>query len=144
MFSSTDLDKRNSNVPFVNSGSGDESPTFVRAAHKSLFLKDVAIQPSKEEPLRPKSSFSKREKWMIVAVILLVILCLIFIVLFATSGKKGNDQREWSCESPTCISLASGKSNRCNHVPLGCSNLCRSSCFQIVAFRLNLCTRDIE
>lgn len=101
----------NANYKYLEKGRGDESPSFIRAAHRSVLFDDVKIQPTSEKPLHSKSGLSKREKWMIAGLILLAVLCIVFIVLFATSGKEekkkarerpDNESKEW-------ITLASGE-----------------------------------
>lgn len=89
---------------------GDESPSFIRAAHRSVIFEDVEIQPTSEKPLYKSDGLTKREKWMIVGLILLAVLCIIFIALFAKATKGGekvskdsdNQSKEW-------ILVASGK-----------------------------------
>ena len=93
---------------------GDESPSFVRAAHKSIIFDDVEIQPTSEKPLYRKSGgLSKREKWMIAGLILLAVLCIIFIALFAKAakgGKKASEKPEKDDrESRQQILMAAGK-----------------------------------
>ena len=94
---------------------GDETPIFVRAAHRSLYLNDVdhEIQPSSEKPLNPTSSkLTKREKWMIAGIVLLTILLIIFIVLFAKAKGKQVMISESQSGKPSkaSITLAAGKS----------------------------------
>lgn len=88
----------------------DESPSFIRAAHRSVLFDDIDIQPTSEEPLRKSARLSKREKCMIAALILLAALCIVFIVMFAkaskgekkTSSTPDNAPKEW-------ITASSGK-----------------------------------
>ncbi|KAL9970072.1 hypothetical protein ACROYT_G022394 [Oculina patagonica] len=83
---------------------GDESPSFIRAAHRSIIFDDVEIQPTSEKPLYRKSDgLTKREKWMIAGLILLGVICIVFIALFAKAAKGGkktgeeprNESKEW-------------------------------------------------
>jgi len=99
------------NANYLVKGRGDESPAFVRAAHRSVLFDDIDIQPTSEKPLHRESSrLSKREKWMIAGLILLAVLCIVFIVLFAKASKgekkpslmPENKSKEW-------ISVSSGK-----------------------------------
>lgn len=94
---------------------GDESPSFIRAAHRSVICDDVEIQPTSEKPLYGKSDgLTKREKWMIAGFILLAVLCIVFIALFAKAAKRGEKtSQEQQYESKEWILVASGK---CVHI----------------------------
>ena len=93
------------NANYLVKGRGDESPSFVRAAHRSVLFDDIDIQPTSEKPLHRESArLSKREKWMIAGLILLAVLCIVFIVLFAKASRRGekkpshmpeNKSKEW-------------------------------------------------
>lgn len=101
------------NANYLVKGRGDESPSFIRAAHKSVLFNDIDIQPTSEKPLRRESArLSKREKWMIAGLILLTVLCIVFIVLFAKASKgekkpshmRENKSKEWiSASSGKCV-----------------------------------------
>ena len=104
--SSENVDLLNSN--YLHGKQADESPSFVRAAHRSVYFDDVEIQPSSEKPLSsPSSALSKREKIMIAVIVLLTILLIVFIVLFAT--KSGKEKSKETRPSKAQISLAAGK-----------------------------------
>lgn len=104
------------NANYLVKGRGDESPSFIRAAHKSVLFDDIDIQPTSEKPLRRESArLSKREKWMIAGLILLAVLCVVFIVLFAKASKgekkprymPENKSKEWiSASSGKCVRSA--------------------------------------
>ncbi|XP_078374601.1 endothelin-converting enzyme homolog isoform X1 [Oculina patagonica] len=88
----------NNNANYIEKGRGDESPSFIRAAHRSIIFDDVEIQPTSEKPLyRKADGLSKREKWMIAGLILLAVLCIVFIVLFARAAKG---EKETTTEEP--------------------------------------------
>lgn len=101
------------NANYLVKGRGDESPSFIRAAHRSVLFDDIDIQPTSEKPLRRESArLSKREKWMIAGLILLAVLCIVFIVLFAKASKgekkprymPENKSKEWiSASSGKCV-----------------------------------------
>ena len=99
------------NANYIEKGRGDESPSFIRAAHRSVIFDDVEIQPTSEKPLyRRSDGLAKREKWMIAGLILLAVLCIVFIVLFATAAKGGEKTSgETGDESREHILVASGK-----------------------------------
>lgn len=103
------------NANYLVKGRGDESPSFVRAAHRSVLFDDIDIQPTSEKPLhRDSTRLSKREKGMIAGLILLAVLCIVFIVLFATASKgekkpshmPENKSKEWiSASSGKCVRI---------------------------------------
>ncbi|XP_022784781.1 endothelin-converting enzyme homolog [Stylophora pistillata] len=76
----------------------DESPSFVRAAHPSVYLTDVEIQPTSEKPLYRPTGWSKREKLMIAGLIVLLVLCILFIALFAKAVSKKSDRKSEDVE----------------------------------------------
>lgn len=92
---------------------GDESPSFIRAAHRSVIFEDVEIQPTSEKPLYKSDGLTKREKWMIAGLILLAVLCIIFIALFAKAAKAakggGKASKDSKNQSKEWILVASGK-----------------------------------
>ena len=103
------------NGNYLERGRADESPSFIRAAHRSVLFDDIDIQPTNEKPLhRESAKLSKREKCMIAGLILLAVLCIVFIVLFAKASKEEkkpshtpeNTSREWiSASSGKCVSI---------------------------------------
>ena len=99
------------NANYLERRRGDESPSFIRAAHRSVIFDDVEIQPTSEKPLYRKSDgLTRREKWMIAALILIAVLCIVFIVLFAKAAKEGGKgSEELQNESKEWILVASGK-----------------------------------
>lgn len=62
---------------------GDESPGFVGAVHTSGYPTDVEIQPTSEKPMYRPTGSSKREMLMIAGLFLLLVLCILFIALYA-------------------------------------------------------------
>lgn len=90
---------------------GDESPSFIRSAHSSVFFSDVELQPTSEKPLYRKTGLSKREKLMIAGIIFLVVLCIIFIALFAKAATKRKERQNEKLEneSKEWVFAASGK-----------------------------------
>lgn len=103
------------NGNYLEKRRGDESPRFIRAAHRSVVFDDIDIQPTSEKPLHRESArLSKREKWMIAGLILLAVLCIVFIVLFAKAAKgrekasqmPENKSKEWiSAASGECVRI---------------------------------------
>ena len=103
------------NGNYLERGRSDESPSFIRAAHRSILFDDIDIQPTSEKPLhRELARLSKREKCMIAGLILLGVLCIVFIVLFAKASKgeeknsntPENTPKEWiSASSGKCVPI---------------------------------------
>ena len=90
---------------------GDESPGFVGAVHTSGYLTDVEIQPTSEKPMYRPTGLSKREMLMIAGLFLLLVLCILFIALYAKEALKKSDRKseDEKNESIGWILAASGK-----------------------------------
>ncbi|XP_058947428.2 endothelin-converting enzyme homolog [Pocillopora verrucosa] len=72
---------------------GDESPGFVRAVHTGGYPTDVEIQPTSEKPMYRPTGLSKREMLMIAGLFLLLVLCILFIALYAKVALKKSDRK---------------------------------------------------
>ena len=87
-----------------------ESPSFDR--DRTFYFDDVELQPKNVTPLQsPVLKLTKREKWMILGIVLLVILLIIFIALFAHANEARSKPIRVSEHRPSkaWITLASGK-----------------------------------
>ena len=99
-----------SQEPFVV---GDESPTVRRSLYERgvVFAPNLSSLETKDNVKERKCvSCSRREKLLVLAVVLLLVLALVFIILYAREMAESEEPEERGpCMGPKCIDIASGE-----------------------------------